>query len=154
MKKQDYTATIVVNASAKDVIKSINNVAGWWTENIEGNTQNVHDVFTIYFGDEAFVTFKVVEVIPEKKITWLVIDCYLQWFNNKTEWTNTEIIFEISTDNNEAKINFTHIGLQPQVECYENCVKGWDQYIKGSLFDLINQGKGTPQKKTLEAVAS
>ena len=55
--------------------------------------------------------------------------------------------FEISTKDDSTEICFTNIGLQPQIECYNDCVKGWDQYIKGSLFKLITEGKGEPLKK-------
>jgi hypothetical protein len=37
-----------------------------------------------------------------------------------------------------------HIGLVPEIECYTSCVKGWDQYVKGSLFKLLTEGKGLP----------
>ena len=57
--------------------------------------------------------------------------------------------FEISTKDNSTVMDFTHIGLLPEVECYDMCVKGWDQYIKGSLFKLITEGKGEPQKKKM-----
>jgi hypothetical protein len=40
-----------------------------------------------------------------------------------------------------------HIGLKPGIECFEDCVSGWDEHIKDSLFRLINEGKGTPIKK-------
>ena len=40
--------------------------------------------------------------------------------------------------------NFTHIGLVPQAECYQNCVKGWDRYFNGSLLNLLTTGKGQP----------
>jgi hypothetical protein len=55
--------------------------------------------------------------------------------------------FEISTVGDQTKINFTHIGLVPEIECYNMCVKGWDQYFKGSLYKLITEGKGQPQLK-------
>ena len=54
---------------------------------------------------------------------------------------------KISTKDNLTQINFTHIGLVPEVECYDMCVKGWDQYVKGSLLKFITEGEGQPQKK-------
>ena len=154
MKKQDYTATILVKATANKAFKSINQVAAWWTENIEGSSEKLNDVFTIHFG-ETFVTMKIVESVPDKKIVWNVTDCYLHWLADKKEWKNTEIVFEISAEGDSTRIQFTHIGLTPQAECYDSCVKGWDQYIKDSLAKLINEGKGLPQRKemaTAEAV--
>jgi len=53
----------------------------------------------------------------------------------------------MSNKDSLTEISFRHIGLLPEVECYNDCVKGWDQYVKGSLFKLITEGKGEPQKK-------
>ena len=148
MKKQDYTASILVKANANKAFKSINHVAAWWTENIEGSSEKLNDVFTIHFG-EAFVTMKIVESVPDKKVVWNVTDCYLHWFADKKEWKGTRIVFEISAEGDSTRIQFTHVGLAPEVECYDDCVKGWDQYFKGSLAKLINEGKGLPQRKEM-----
>jgi hypothetical protein len=148
MKKQDYTATILVKATANEAFKSINHVAAWWTENVEGSSEKLNDVLTIHFG-ETFVTIKIVESVPDKKVVWNVTDCYLPWLADKQEWTNTRIVFELSAEGDSTSIRFTHIGLEPQVECYDGCVKGWDQYFKGSLAMLINEGKGLPQRKEM-----
>lgn len=147
MENQNYNTTLTVSQTANEVFKSINSVSKWWTENFEGSSEKLNDVFTVDFGDNNFVTHKLIEVITDKKIVWLVTDCYLSWFKDKTEWTNTKMSFAISTENNSTTIHFTHIGLVPEVECYDMCVKGWDQYVKGSLFKLITEGKGEPQKK-------
>ena len=147
MEKKDYTATIEVKAAAKKAFKCVNNVAGWWTEKLEGDTQNLNGIFTIHFSDESFVTHKIIEFVPDKKVVWLVTDCFVPWFADKTEWTNTKMSFDISTQEDTTQVTFTHIGLVPEVECYDMCIKGWDQYVKGSLFKLITDGEGQPQKK-------
>ncbi|MGI8952777.1 MAG: SRPBCC domain-containing protein [Chitinophagaceae bacterium] len=146
MKKQDYNVTITVKATAKEAFKNINSVSKWWTENLEGSLQKLNDVFTVYFG-ETFVTFKIIEVVPDKKIVWLVTDCYLHWLKDKKDWKGTKIVFEILEQKDSTKIIFTHVGLVPEIECYNDCIKGWDQYIKGSLFKLISEGKGLPEKQ-------
>ena len=155
MEKQDYTATILVKATANKAFQSINQVTAWWTENLEGSSEKLNDVFTLRWGGESFVTMKIVESVPDKKVVWIVTDCYLHWFADKKEWKGTRIVFEISAEGDSTRIQFTHVGLEPQVECYDNCVKGWDQYFKGSLAKLINEGTGLSQRKemaTAEAV--
>lgn len=149
MKKQDYTATILVNATPDKAFKSINNVAAWWTEDVEGRSDNLNDVLIIRFGEESFVTIKIVEFVRNEKVAWIVTDCYLQWFADKKEWTGTRMVFELSAKGNSTSIQLTHVGLEPQVECYDNCVKGWDQYFNGSLASLLNEGQGNPQKKPM-----
>jgi hypothetical protein len=153
MKKQDYTASILVRANTNKAFQSINEVTAWWTENIEGRSENPGDVFIIHFG-ETFVTMKIVESVPGKKVVWNVSDCYLPWLADKEEWKGTRIVFEISAEGDSTRIQFTHVGLTPGVECYDGCVKGWDQYFNDSLARLINEGKGLPQRKeTATAVA-
>jgi Activator of Hsp90 ATPase homolog 1-like protein len=146
MKKQDYNASITVNAPANEVFKTINSVTKWWTEDLEGRFQKLNDEFTVRFEEIHMSKQKLVEVIPDKKVVWLVTDSKLNFVEDKYEWTNTKISFEISNQNNKTKINFTHFGLVPHVQCYEGCTKGWDYFIKGSLFKLLTEGKGTPGK--------
>src|ERR1700694_5366666 len=91
----DYHAAMDVKVNAAKAAAAINNVGGWWTENIEGSTKKPGDIFTVSFG-ETFVQFKISEMIPEKRIVWRVMDCYLHWLKHKTEWNNTSVVWEIS----------------------------------------------------------
>jgi hypothetical protein len=43
-----------------------------------------------------------------------------------------------------TELTFTHIGLTPQVECFDQCEKGWDYFIGESLYKLITEGAGLP----------
>ena len=147
MKKQDYTTSIMVDATAHEAFKSINSVTKWWTENLEGSSQKLNDEFTVRFGDVHVSKQKLVEVIPDKKIVWLVTDSRLNFVEDKHEWTKTKISFEIEEKGGKTQIHFTHLGLVPEVECYDGCRKGWNQYIKGSLFKLLTEGKGKPGLK-------
>ncbi len=77
-------------------------------------------------------------------MVWKVTDCLLPWLKDKTEWKGTKVIFEISEKGNSTEINFTHIGLVPEAECYGSCIKGGAEYIKGSLAKLLTGNKGLP----------
>lgn len=147
MKKQDYSTSIMVNAAAQDAFKSINNVSGWWTENLEGSSQKLNNEFTVRFG-ETFVTVKITELIPGGKIVWDVMDCNKPWLKNKKEWVGTKISFEISEKDGKANIRFSHLGLVPAFECFDVCSNAWGQYIQQSLLSLINTGKGRPEPRT------
>lgn len=143
MKQQNYHCSITVKNAPKEAFESISQVPKWWVTNFEGNSQKVNDVFTVHFG-ETFVTFKIEEVVANKKIVWHVIDCNIDGMKDKKEWKGTKVVWEISTKNNSTEINMTHIGLVPEIECYNNCEKGWNFYVKESLFKLLTRHMGLP----------
>ena len=143
----NFTSRIIVDASTDQAFKSINNPAKWWTENVTGSSQKTGDEFTVRFGDVHYSNQKLVEIIPGKKVVWLVTDSKLNFIKDKQEWTNTQISFEISNLNGKTKIVFTHIGLVPGIECFNACSNAWSQYIQKSLFNLLNTGEGQPDPK-------
>lgn len=144
MSTKNFHTAITVNASAEEAMKKINQVNKWWAKKVKGKSEKLNDQFTVDFG-ETFVDFQISELIPNKKLVWLVTDCNLHWINNKKEWNGTEVVFEISSARNKTKIDFTHIGLVRGAECYEDCEVGWTEHITDSLVKLINEGKGKPQ---------
>ena len=147
MKEHDYHTSITVNVAAHEAFESINNVTKWWTENLEGSSQKLNDEFTVRFGDVHYSKQKLVEVITDKKVVWMVTDSKLNFLKDKDEWTNTKISFEISRQGDKTQLRFTHLGLVPGVECYGDCSNGWSHYLQLSLLSLITTGKGQPDKK-------
>lgn len=146
--QKDYSSVFAVNASAHDAFTSINNVTKWWTENLEGDSKKLNDVFTVRFDDVHVSTQKLVEVVPDKKVVWLVTDSKLNFISDKQEWTNTKISFEITEKDNKTQVRFMHHGLVPDVECFDACSNAWSEYIQESLLPLIATGKGKPTKKS------
>ena len=141
MENQDYHTSIITDVSAEEAFNKICSVNKWWTANFKGSARNLNDTFTLRFGRNTFA-FKVVEVVPNKKLVWLVTDCNMPWLNDRTEWKNTRIVFEISKEKNQTRIGLTHIGLVPDVECYNICEVGWKQYFGESIPALLATGKG------------
>jgi hypothetical protein len=147
--RENYHRTILVNATPAEAMKKIAQVNRWWKKDFSGSTEKLNDTFHIPFGDlngeKSFVDFVVSEMVPDKKAVWKVTNCHLPWFKDKTEWNNTQVVFEISRERNLTRIDFTHIGLVPGIECYAACEKGWDGHVTSSLLHFINEGNGNPQ---------
>jgi len=149
MEQQDFTTSILVDQTPMEAFDAINNVRAWWPGEIEGNTTKLNDEFIYRYKKIHYSKQKLVEVIPGKKVVWLVTDSSLNFVENKTEWTGTKIIFEISEKTNKTQIRFTHQGLIPQYECFESCSNAWSDIIRNGLRNLITIGKG---KASLEKV--
>jgi hypothetical protein len=141
MKNQDYQKSFTAKIAPEEAFENIVNVGDWWTSSFKGSAKNLNDEFDITFG-KTTVNFKVIESIPAKKLVWKVTDCYLDWLKDKTEWKDTEIVWNISAEQNGTKIEMRHVGLVPGIECYNDCEAGWNQYAGESLPRLIATGKG------------
>lgn len=144
MNTQDYHKSITTTVSAEEAFTKISRVSTWWTPNIKGSAKNLNDVFTMRTEKDT-VTLQVVEVVPNKKLVWLVTDCQMLWLKDPTEWKNTRIVFEISEENQQTRIDMTHVGLVPAVECYNVCEPGWDGHLK-DLTAWFETGTETNQR--------
>ncbi len=154
MATTDFTVTLPVDQTPEDVFNAINNVRGWWTENVEGSSQKLQDEFEVRFGDVHYSKQKLIEVIPGQKVVWLITDSHLSFIEDKNEWTGTQVSFDIAEKDGKTQLRFTHFGLMPAIECYGACSNAWGGYIRNSLFNLITTGKGQPalkeERETLE----
>src|ERR1700712_2378748 len=139
MQNQNFTTTLLVDQTPAEAFDTIKNVRGWWSglhsEEFKGNADKLNDEFSFRAGGGAHYTKqKLVELIPDKKITWLVTDSKLTFVEKQNEWTGTKISFDISKENNKTKIVFTHVGLVQDFECYDSCAPAWTQYIQERLL--------------------
>jgi hypothetical protein len=151
MGTRDFHCSITANIPLKEAFESIRNrVPEWWTKNFEGSSKNIGDVFTTRFG-ETFGTFKIIEMVANKKIVWLTTDCNLHFLQNKKEWKGTKMLWEFSANGNTTQIHFTHIGLVPEIECFTDCCGGWTHYVTGSLLKLLTEQKGEPDHENYSA---
>lgn len=144
MSTTDFTLTILVDQSPGEAFRAINNVRGWWSEEIEGSTDKLNEEFRYHYEDLHRCRIKLTELIPDKKVAWLVMENYFKFTKDKTEWTGTKIIFEITERGGKTEIRFTHLGLVPEYECFGICSNAWTTYIQNSLRNLITTGKGKP----------
>ena len=134
MKNRNFTTTISVDQTPNEAFAAINNVRGWWSGEIEGATDKPGAEFTYRYKDAHRSTQNVTEFIPGKKVAWHVSDSHLSFVKDKSEWTSTDIVFDIST----------HSGLAPEIECYGSCSNAWGMLIGGNLRKLISTGKSQP----------
>lgn len=144
----DFNSSISANISADEAIKKISNVPGWWGVKVTGDTEKQNDQFIVKMGGDSFFNFTITELIPGKRVVWLITDCHMPWYNDKNEWTNTRVIFDLAENNGVTTINFTHEGLTPDSECYKDCEPGWTHWIKTSLFSYLTTGEGVFRQPT------
>jgi hypothetical protein len=79
MKAKDYTTSFTVDLSPEEVFGAINNVRGWWSEEIEGRTDKLDAEFKFHYKDLHRSTQKITELLPDKRVVWHVSNAQLSF---------------------------------------------------------------------------
>lgn len=141
---ESFKAVIEVAKPPHEVFRCITSeVARWWGgKDLSGSTTKLHDEFIIDHPGTHYSKQKIVELIPDRRVVWLVTESSLSWLKRRDEWTDTKMIFELTGSADESILHFTHEGLTPDKECYARCSQeGWGIVIKDWLFDFITSGR-------------
>ena len=153
MDQQDFTTTLVVDQTPQEVFDAINDARAWWSGEIEGRTDTLNAEFTYRQQDFHYCKMKITEFVPATRVAWLVTESSLTFVADRDEWTGTTIRFDISRQGDKTRLVFTHQGLVPALECYNNCQPGWTHYLREGLLGLITTGVRHPSQQGSEAPA-
>ncbi|MFD1938230.1 MULTISPECIES: SRPBCC family protein [Nonomuraea] len=143
MTDHGFTTTFTVDRTPMEAFDAVIDARGWWSEEIDGPTDQPGAEFTYHYEDVHRCRIQVTEAVPGRKVSWLVVDNYFDFTEDKTEWIGTTISFDISDEDGKTEVRLTHQGLVPAYECFEVCSTAWDFYA-GSLRSLITTGEGQP----------
>ncbi len=144
---KSFTASITVNKSPSTAFTAIKNFRGWWSEEIEGNTDILNEMFFYHYKDIHLCRLKLVEEVPAKRLVYQVVENEFNFIQDQSEWVNTRLVFDINSKGDATEVTFTHEGLVPEYECYQVCNDAWSGYIYNSLKNYIETGKGSPNPK-------
>lgn len=142
MENQDFKTEITVNQSPEEVYKAACNPRAWWSQDIEGHTDKLNAEWHYHFGDNHCSKLKTIELVPGKRVVWLVEENHFKNAKNQSEWVGNKIVFEIAKQGDQTQLTFTQIGLVPGYDCYKACDWAWTGFVQKSLKSLIETGKG------------
>ena len=134
MQKENFTYSFKSSKTVKEIFELLLNIEQWWSgiyeETIIGKSRQLNDEFSFKAGGGVHdTTQKLVDLIPNSKIVWLVTNSKLTFLNNPNEWENTKIRFDLTQEEDKTIVTFTHDGLTPEIECYTACSTGWTGYL-------------------------
>jgi len=151
MNDASFRTTLSVEAAPDDAFAAINDVRGWWSQDVDGSTDTVGAVFAFRGNHEGRnvhrAQIEVTELVPGERVAWRVLDNWMGFIDDQSEWTGTRIVFEISPTAGGSEIRFSHLGLVPAYECYDVCFDAWTHFLRDSLRALIATGHGEPMPR-------
>lgn len=147
MSENSTTITQQFDQSPEEVFDAIRDVRGWWSKNIDGGTADAGDEFVYEVPGVHRCRIRLVDVVPARLVVWRVLENTFSFVTDQEEWTDTEVHFEITAlPDGKTELQFTHVGLLPEFECFEVCDRSWAFYVGHSLRKLITQGAGQPNE--------
>jgi uncharacterized protein YndB with AHSA1/START domain len=114
-------------------------VANWWTTDTQGDSKVGGVLKTLFTADGKVLggfDLKIVELTPDKRVLWQVIE-------GPAEWIGTKISFDIKQEGDYSIVLFKHEGWKEPVEFMYHCSTKWAIFLM-SLKSLVETGKGTP----------
>src|SRR5260370_30732425 len=96
MMKQGFTSSFSVDQTPQEAFAAINNVRGWWSGQIEGDTDKLGAEITHRYKHVHLSKQSITKFIPCKKVVWRVLDSNLSFAIDKIERYGTNIVFYIS----------------------------------------------------------
>lgn len=147
MTNQNFTTTFLVDQTPEEAFAAVTDVRGWWSGEIDGRTDQLGEEFSYRYEDVHYSKQRITEFVPGQRVVWSVLDAHLSFTEDPDEWIGTEITFEVSRKGDRTEVRFSHVGLVPEVECFDKCTSAWSFYINNSLRRLITSGCGQPNEK-------
>jgi uncharacterized protein YndB with AHSA1/START domain len=130
----DILHRVGINASPRDVYNALTTLDGlssWWTNDTQGRPE-IGGVIKFRFGDRGFFDMKVLELEPEKRVMWEVVD-------GPKEWIGTKVIWDLSPEGAGTTIRFKQQGWREPVDFMHHC--------SNQMGQLPVQPQGTVRKR-------
>ncbi len=138
-KPVNYAVEIELARPAKDVFAHLIDVAKWWPEDFEGQDIKLDSEFVFSTGDGHYSKNKVIEFVPNKKVTWLTTESLRKADNY--DWTGTKFTFELTTNGEGTQVKFTYDGVVLEHES-DKLVQICDLTLKELFYNFIICGNG------------
>jgi uncharacterized protein YndB with AHSA1/START domain len=139
IERADYRADLIINAPLASVfaaVSSVEGLSGWWTTDTSGSPEPGGELRFTFRDGSAVMR---VETRTPAREQWTCLG-----HSGQPEWKHTTVTFQLTEAGPDAtRLQFTHGGLRPQLDCYGRCSAGWN-YLMGSLASYAETGTGYP----------
>lgn len=129
-----------------DALTTSVGLQGWWTKTCEVG-QRVGTISIFRFG-KSYNMMAIERLAPSGEVRWRCLEQYHHapgQFKRNDEWVGTTLAFRLAQQTpGRTVLEFEHAGLTPNLECYAISEQSWDHFLKRSLKQYIEQGKGEP----------
>lgn len=134
---KDFSTSFEVPASRTEVFRAITRPQEWWEDSIEGSADTAGGEFH-FQNDDQFAELYVSEAEQGDRLVWRVEPTGN--LLEDPEWDDTDIIFELEdAPDGDTRVKFTHRGMHPHEDGYEEAAADWKARLRDKLQPLIKR---------------
>jgi uncharacterized protein YndB with AHSA1/START domain len=112
---------------------------GWWTGDCDVDARQGGEAEFRFNQGQVAMRFRFDRLDPEKAVRMTCVGN-----TNNEEWQGTTLSFDLEPQGGGAtEVRFRHDGWTRKSDCYNQCVGGWDHFMK-SLKSYVETGTGAP----------
>jgi hypothetical protein len=138
----DDTYEMQVRVPLPQIIDAVTDdaeIGRWWTA-VTSSEQVGRDV-RLFRDGAPFVCFTVEHAPGTPEVTWSVTECAAA-----ADWVGTRPSFSVRENaDSTCTVAFRHVGLNPALECFDQCRAGWNHFMP-SLHQYLETGVGRPNE--------
>lgn len=144
-----YRHSLTIDAPAGrvyDALTTPGGLAGWWTEDCDiALAEGGKSIFRFA---KTYNVMLIEKLVPVSVVVWKCIEQYHDasgQLSRPDEWVGTTVRFELSpVSERRTKLDFEHVGLVAQLDCWEICERDWNFFLDESLKPMCETGTGKP----------
>jgi uncharacterized protein YndB with AHSA1/START domain/ketosteroid isomerase-like protein len=128
-----------------DALTSLEGLTGWWASSARGSGSAGGRFELGFAGLDERMSMHVDVADPTTLVAWTCLE-----HTGLPDWEGTKIVFSLTDRQaDQTTLSFSHIGLVPDLECYEQCHAGWEHFL-ASLRSYVERGRGNPFVASVE----
>ena len=116
-------------------LTTLEGLAGWWTTDTEGESK-VGGVIKFRFSGGDGFDMKVLELQPDSRVLWQVVDGPEDWIGTKVSW-------DLRQEDDYTVVLFKHADWRTPVDFMHHCSTKWGVF-QVSLKALLEGRKAAP----------
>jgi uncharacterized protein YndB with AHSA1/START domain len=137
---EDYQRTIRVQAAPDalfDALTTVSGLSAWWTR--ATGSGDAGGELKFHFDHPEPCVMRVDQATRPRSVHWTTTTC-----DFLPDWVGTRPTFTIDpVDGDASELRFRHHGLTAELDCIEQCTRGWDHFLD-SLRQYVEVGRGMP----------
>lgn len=133
-------------ANVYGALTSLEGLAGWWTEEVQGDCGlggKIEFTFRTPTGEvKGKMVMEVQELNAPSQVRWRCLE-------GPAEWIGTDITYRLSEKDGQTIVLFGHRNWREEVEFTSHCSMKWATFLL-SLREYAETGKGRPSPNDLK----